>query len=78
MDPSAGGYLAVKAASGTAVASRNGSKTKSKSRSSTIIGDALPNIPWEERPSNDQNAIWRYSGNPVIERSPSGSTPRTV
>jgi len=33
-----------------------------------IIGAALPNIPWEKRPQNCHDRIWRYSGNPVIRR----------
>jgi beta-1,4-mannooligosaccharide/beta-1,4-mannosyl-N-acetylglucosamine phosphorylase len=32
-----------------------------------IIGDALPNIPWEDPPP-DAKVMWRYSGNPVIPR----------
>jgi beta-1,4-mannooligosaccharide/beta-1,4-mannosyl-N-acetylglucosamine phosphorylase len=33
-----------------------------------IIGDALPNIPWEERPAGSRGVMWRYSANPVIPR----------
>lgn len=33
-----------------------------------IFGNALPNIPWEERPEGCKDTIWRYSGNPVIKR----------
>jgi beta-1,4-mannooligosaccharide/beta-1,4-mannosyl-N-acetylglucosamine phosphorylase len=29
---------------------------------------AIPNIPWEDRPANSNNVIWRYSNNPVIPR----------
>jgi beta-1,4-mannooligosaccharide/beta-1,4-mannosyl-N-acetylglucosamine phosphorylase len=36
--------------------------------SKTIIGDALPNIPWEPRPEDTHGVVWRYSGNPVIPR----------
>ena len=32
-----------------------------------IIGEALPNIPWEARPAG-AGVMWRYSGNPVIPR----------
>jgi beta-1,4-mannooligosaccharide/beta-1,4-mannosyl-N-acetylglucosamine phosphorylase len=32
----------------------------------TIIGPALPNIPWEERPTGCSNVAWRYSKNPII------------
>jgi beta-1,4-mannooligosaccharide/beta-1,4-mannosyl-N-acetylglucosamine phosphorylase len=34
----------------------------------TILGPALPNVPWEERPAGTQNVVWRYSRNPVIPR----------
>lgn len=33
-----------------------------------IIGSALPNIPWQERPANCRSTVWRYSANPIIER----------
>ena len=36
--------------------------------SQTVIGPALPNIPWEERPDGCREPLWRYSGNPVIPR----------
>ncbi|MFH1196207.1 MAG: glycoside hydrolase family 130 protein [bacterium] len=38
--------------------------------SNTIIGDALPNIPWEEKPKGCTDVIWRFSGNPVIDWNP--------
>lgn len=40
------------------------------SAESTIIGDALPNIPWEDKPVGHPHPVWRYSANPIIERSP--------
>jgi len=33
-----------------------------------IIGPELPNIPWEERPKDCQDVVWRYSENPIIPR----------
>ncbi len=33
-----------------------------------VKGPALPNIPWEDRPAGCREVIWRYSGNPVIQR----------
>ena len=33
-----------------------------------IIGKALPNIPWEDRPAGDRNPVWRFSRNPIIGR----------
>lgn len=37
-----------------------------------IIGDAVPNMPWQERPVTDQTGmpVWRYAENPVIGRNP--------
>lgn len=35
---------------------------------STIIGDKLPNIPWQEKPEGTHAPVWRYSQNPIIER----------
>jgi beta-1,4-mannooligosaccharide/beta-1,4-mannosyl-N-acetylglucosamine phosphorylase len=32
----------------------------------TILGPALPNIPWEERPSNHTDVLWRSARNPII------------
>ena len=34
-----------------------------------IIGAALPNIPWEDRPQNSNVPLWRFSQNPIIERN---------
>jgi hypothetical protein len=28
----------------------------------TMMGDPLPNIPWEDRPANSKAVLWRYSG----------------
>lgn len=36
----------------------------------TIVGAALPNIPWEDKPSSCTDVVWRYSGNPVIGWNP--------
>lgn len=33
-----------------------------------IIGENLPNIPWEERSDGNKNVVWRYSLNPIIPR----------
>ena len=33
-----------------------------------IVGPALPNIPWEDRPAGSGAPLWRYSRNPVIPR----------
>lgn len=34
----------------------------------TILGEALPNIPWQERPAGCSDVIWRYGNNPIIPR----------
>lgn len=34
----------------------------------TIIGEGLSCIPWEQRPDNSKNIVWRFSGNPIIKR----------
>ena len=43
-------------------------KKRSQSRTFTIIGDALPTIPWQDRPAGSSEVVWRYSANPVIPR----------
>jgi beta-1,4-mannooligosaccharide/beta-1,4-mannosyl-N-acetylglucosamine phosphorylase len=42
----------------------------------TIIGNSLPNIPWEDKPKGSSDIIWRYSKNPLIEWNPTPSTAR--
>ena len=34
----------------------------------SIIGEPLPNIPWQDRPQGCNDTVWRYSENPVIPR----------
>lgn len=34
----------------------------------TIIGNELKNIPWEDKPKDCGNVVWRYSRNPIIPR----------
>lgn len=38
--------------------------------SSKIIGDNLPNIPWEDKPDSCIDVMWRFSGNPIIGWNP--------
>lgn len=33
-----------------------------------IVGEALPNMPWEERPADAAGVVWRCARNPVIPR----------
>lgn len=42
----------------------------------SLFGDALPNMPWEDRAPGDSSLVWRYSGNPVVPWNPSPSTAR--
>ena len=34
----------------------------------TILGDDLSIIPWEDKPKDCRDVVWRYSKNPVIPR----------
>jgi beta-1,4-mannooligosaccharide/beta-1,4-mannosyl-N-acetylglucosamine phosphorylase len=43
-------------------------------RTTTIIGEALPAIPWEERPAGSSEVVWRSARNPIIPRD---LTPRS-
>lgn len=36
---------------------------------SVIIGEGLSNIPWQEKPENYNEPVWRFSGNPIIKRN---------
>ncbi len=33
-----------------------------------IIGKPLPNIPWEPRSADCKDVVWRFSGNPIVQR----------
>ena len=35
-----------------------------------IIGNPLPNMPWEDKPANCKEILWRYSNNPIIGWNP--------
>jgi len=35
-----------------------------------IIGESLPNIPWEERAEDCKDVMWRHSANPIIGWNP--------
>jgi beta-1,4-mannooligosaccharide/beta-1,4-mannosyl-N-acetylglucosamine phosphorylase len=34
-----------------------------------IIGERIPNLPWEDRPKGSSDVVWRYSKNPIIKRN---------
>lgn len=36
----------------------------------TVIGEPVPNLPWEDRPEGCADVVWRFSGNPIIGRNP--------
>lgn len=38
--------------------------------SHTIIGPAISNIPWQNRPDNISDTVWRFNKNPIIKRNP--------
>ncbi|RCX18900.1 beta-1,4-mannooligosaccharide/beta-1,4-mannosyl-N-acetylglucosamine phosphorylase [Anaerobacterium chartisolvens] len=38
------------------------------SQKQTIIGNALPNIPWEPKPQQCSDVLWRSEMNPIIQR----------
>jgi len=44
--------------------------------SQTIVGTAVPNLPWEDRPAGLNDVVWRYSGNPIIGWNPVGRVAR--
>lgn len=33
-----------------------------------IIGNELPNIPWQDKPNNYYHPVWRHDSNPIIKR----------
>jgi len=35
-----------------------------------MSGEALPNIPWQDRPDGCTNVLWRHSDNPIIDWNP--------
>ena len=35
-----------------------------------IIGESIPNLPWQERPAGASVPVWRHTGNPIIGRNP--------
>lgn len=35
-----------------------------------IIGKALPNLPWQDRPAGSRDVVWRYDENPILGWDP--------
>lgn len=44
--------------------------TEADGRRLSINAEALPNIPWQPKPESSEDVVWRYDGNPVIDRRP--------
>ena len=44
--------------------------TKLPKAKQTILGKAIPNLPWEDKPVNCTDVVWRFSQNPIIPRNP--------
>jgi beta-1,4-mannooligosaccharide/beta-1,4-mannosyl-N-acetylglucosamine phosphorylase len=44
--------------------------------SNTILGTAVPNLPWEDKPAGCREVVWRYSANPIIGWNPVGRVAR--
>lgn len=38
-----------------------------------LLGEPLPNIPWQDRPAGEDWPVWRYSQNPIIRRDENGT-----
>lgn len=36
----------------------------------SIVGPALPNLPWEKRPRGSSDVVWRYTKNPILGWNP--------
>jgi beta-1,4-mannooligosaccharide/beta-1,4-mannosyl-N-acetylglucosamine phosphorylase len=50
--------------------------TATSTDTQTIVGAALPNLPWQERPAGSAGVVWRYSANPIIGWNPVGRAAR--
>ncbi|CAN5504785.1 glycoside hydrolase family 130 protein [soil metagenome] len=61
-----------KSGNGAQVADASGTNARSPVlrdiSSPTIVGEALPNIPWQDKPANEPGVVWRFRSNPVIPR----------
>jgi beta-1,4-mannooligosaccharide/beta-1,4-mannosyl-N-acetylglucosamine phosphorylase len=41
-----------------------------------IIGEALPGMPWEDRPSGSDEVVWRHGANPIVGWNPTPNCAR--
>lgn len=35
-----------------------------------VVGESIPNLPWQDKPAGCPDVVWRYTGNPIIGRRP--------
>ena len=42
----------------------------------TVLGTAVPKLPWEDKPAGCRDVVWRFSGNPIIGWNPVGRLAR--
>ncbi|MCI9409983.1 MAG: glycosidase, partial [Oscillospiraceae bacterium] len=35
-------------------------------KTKVLNGVSLPNIPWQDKPADCKDVVWRYSANPII------------
>lgn len=52
----------------TGVSTPASSTLTASDRRISLVAPAVPNLPWEDRPTDCHELVWRYSGNPVIGR----------
>jgi len=50
--------------------------TTQQSTKRTIVGQPVPNLPWQDRPEGCSDVVWRYSENPIIGWNPGGRMSR--
>ena len=43
---------------------------------STIIGNALPNMPWQDKPQGYDGVVWRHDANPIVDWNPTKKSAR--
>ena len=61
---------AVSESAHPAKASHDQPRPERAARAPVLIGPALPNIPWQERPVGYAGVVWRDVMNPIIPRDP--------
>jgi beta-1,4-mannooligosaccharide/beta-1,4-mannosyl-N-acetylglucosamine phosphorylase len=41
-----------------------------------LIGNNLPNVPWQDKPEGHESPLWRHNDNPLIKRNPAKGVAR--